>query len=43
VLDELEPYKRPRQVVVVDALPRTHLGKVNRGALRDQAIEALKG
>ena len=41
-LNELEPYKRPRQVVVVDELPRTHLGKVNRGALREQAIEALR-
>lgn len=40
-LAELEPYKRPRQVVVTDTLPRTHLGKVNRGALREQAIAAL--
>ncbi len=29
----LEPYKYPREVVFVDALPRTHLGKVDRGAL----------
>ena len=41
-LTQLEPYKRPRQVVVVDALPRTHLGKVNRAALRDQATQALR-
>ena len=29
----LEPYKYPRDVVFVDELPRTHLGKVDRGAL----------
>ncbi len=30
----LEPYKYPREVVFLDALPRTHLGKVDRGILR---------
>jgi acyl-coenzyme A synthetase/AMP-(fatty) acid ligase len=30
---KLEPYKYPREVVFLDALPRTHLGKVDRGAL----------
>ena len=29
----LEPYKYPRDVIFVDELPRTHLGKVDRGAL----------
>jgi len=29
----LEHYKSPRDVVFLDALPRTHLGKVDRGAL----------
>jgi benzoate-CoA ligase family protein len=29
----LEPYKYPREVVFVDSLPRTHLGKVDRNAL----------
>jgi benzoate-CoA ligase family protein len=29
----LEPYKYPREVVFVEALPRTHLGKVDRNAL----------
>jgi benzoate-CoA ligase family protein len=29
----LEPYKYPREVVFLHALPRTHLGKVDRGAL----------
>jgi benzoate-CoA ligase family protein len=40
-LTHLEPYKRPRRVVVVETLPRTHLGKVNRGTLRDHGIRAL--
>lgn len=30
----LDAYKAPRQVMVVEALPRTHLGKVDRGRLR---------
>jgi benzoate-CoA ligase family protein len=30
----LDPYKYPRAVVFLDALPRTHLGKVDRGQLR---------
>jgi acyl-coenzyme A synthetase/AMP-(fatty) acid ligase len=30
----LEPYKYPRAVHVLDDLPRTHLGKVDRGALK---------
>jgi benzoate-CoA ligase family protein len=30
---KLEPYKYPREVVFIDQLPRTHLGKVDRGAL----------
>ena len=34
VRDRLEPYKSPRVVVLVDELPRTHLGKVDRGRLR---------
>jgi 2-aminobenzoate-CoA ligase len=34
VRERLEPYKSPREVVFVDALPRTHLGKVDRGTLR---------
>lgn len=29
----LEPYKYPREVVFLEELPRTHLGKVDRGAL----------
>jgi len=31
--DRLEPYKYPREVIFLDDLPRTHLGKVDRGSL----------
>jgi acyl-coenzyme A synthetase/AMP-(fatty) acid ligase len=34
--ERLEPYKAPRSVRFMDALPRTHLGKVDRGKLRLQ-------
>ena len=34
VRERLEPFKAPREVTFVDALPRTHLGKVDRGKLR---------
>jgi benzoate-CoA ligase len=34
VRDRLEPYKHPREVIFVDALPTTHLGKIDRGKLR---------
>ncbi|HEX2026913.1 MAG TPA: benzoate-CoA ligase family protein, partial [Nitriliruptorales bacterium] len=37
VLDRLEAYKHPRAVLVVDVLPRTHLGKVDRRELRRRA------
>jgi len=30
---QLEPYKYPREVIFVEALPRTHLGKVDRAGL----------
>jgi benzoate-CoA ligase family protein len=33
VKSHLEPYKYPRAVVFLEDLPRTHLGKVDRGAL----------
>ena len=33
VKSRLEPYKYPREVIFVDGLPRTHLGKVDRAAL----------
>ena len=34
VLDQLEAYKTPRKVTLMEDLPRTHLGKVDRGKLR---------
>jgi acyl-coenzyme A synthetase/AMP-(fatty) acid ligase len=34
--ERLEPYKAPRTVKFLDVLPRTHLGKVDRGKLRLQ-------
>lgn len=34
---ELEPYKAPRQVHLMTELPRTHLGKIDRGKLRTLA------
>lgn len=34
VRERLDAYKYPREVVLVDDLPRTHLGKVDRGQLR---------
>jgi len=37
VRERLDPYKHPREVVFLDALPRTHLGKVDRGKLRKGA------
>jgi benzoate-CoA ligase family protein len=36
-LRQLEPYKHPRRVYFVDALPQTHLGKVDRSALKQAA------
>jgi benzoate-CoA ligase family protein len=37
VLQRLEAYKHPRRVHFVDDLPKTHLGKVDRGALKRMA------
>lgn len=34
VKSHLAPYKYPRRVVILSELPRTHLGKVDRGALK---------
>jgi benzoate-CoA ligase family protein len=36
-LEHLEAYKHPRRVYLVEELPQTHLGKVDRGALRRSA------
>lgn len=40
VRDRLAPYKYPRRLVIVDELPRTHLGKVDRGRVRELASAA---
>jgi benzoate-CoA ligase family protein len=40
VLAHLEAYKHPRRVFVMQDLPRTHLGKVNRAELKRLAAEA---
>jgi acyl-coenzyme A synthetase/AMP-(fatty) acid ligase len=34
---ELAPYKYPREIEFIDALPRTDTGKVQRFVLRDRA------
>jgi len=34
VRDRLDAYKHPREVIFVDSLPTTHLGKVDRSRLR---------
>jgi acyl-coenzyme A synthetase/AMP-(fatty) acid ligase len=34
VARELQPYKAPRAVHLVEDLPRTHLGKIDRGSLK---------
>ena len=36
-LEHLEAYKHPRRVVLLAAFPRTHLGKIDRGALKTLA------
>lgn len=41
VLERLDAYKHPRAVHVVEDLPRTHLGKVDRRSLRHQAEATL--
>jgi 2-aminobenzoate-CoA ligase len=41
VKDRIAPYKYPRRIEFVDALPRTLTGKVQRAVLRKQEDEAL--
>ncbi len=36
VRERLEPYKYPRRVSFLDDFPRTHLGKIDRGALKSR-------
>ncbi len=42
VLERLQPYKHPRQVVFFDEFPRTHLGKVDRGQLKRVVQDAAE-
>ena len=35
VRDRLDAYKHPRAIVFLDAMPRTHLGKIDRARLKD--------
>jgi benzoate-CoA ligase family protein len=37
VLERLEAYKHPRRVILVESFARTHLGKIDRGKLKDLA------
>jgi long-chain acyl-CoA synthetase len=41
--ERLAGYKRPREVVVVDELPRLPTGKLLRRELRDRARQAARG
>jgi acyl-CoA synthetase (AMP-forming)/AMP-acid ligase II len=34
--DHLDPYKIPKAVIVVDAMPRTSTGKIQKNRLRDE-------
>jgi 2-aminobenzoate-CoA ligase len=38
---ELAPYKYPREVEFIEALPRTDTGKVQRFVLRDRATKDM--
>ena len=41
VIDRLDAYKHPRVIEVVEDLPRTHLGKVNRTVMKQLARERM--
>ena len=36
-LEHLQPHKHPRRITLLEAMPRTHLGKIDRGALKRRA------
>ena len=42
VKSEIAPYKYPRAIEFIDALPRTQTGKVQRNVLRAQEAEKTK-
>jgi acyl-coenzyme A synthetase/AMP-(fatty) acid ligase len=39
----LASFKRPRQVLALDALPKTATGKIQRGVVRDVVARRLTG
>ena len=41
--DQLDSYKKPRQVFFVEALPRNALGKVQKHLLREQLLASPGG
>ncbi|MEM8996729.1 MAG: AMP-binding protein, partial [Acidobacteriota bacterium] len=41
-LCHLDAYKHPRRVITVDSWPRTHLGKIDRGALRRRLAPGVR-
>jgi len=41
--DRLEPYRVPSRIVVVESLPRTPLGKIDRSALRTEVSRLIEG
>lgn len=41
-LERLAPYKVPSQILLVRALPKTSMGKVNRGQLAQQLADSLR-
>jgi benzoate-CoA ligase len=43
VRSRLEPYKYPRRIEFLSDLPRTHLGKIDRGKLRRDEAGAGPG
>lgn len=43
VRERVSPYKRPRQIFVIDALPRVPVGKVDRAAAQRQAVDLCDG
>ncbi len=43
VKEQLARFKHPRQLVIVDALPRNTMGKVQKNLLRDQYKELFIG
>ena len=37
MLERLDAYKHPRLVITLEEMPRTHLGKIDRGKLKSLA------